>query len=54
VPAVAARHFLADPDAHADHHSQHLAQPATVDERSDRQRVKHGYPDRERLQVADR
>jgi hypothetical protein len=54
MPAVAAAHYLADRDAHADRDSQRLAQPATVHERSDREHLRHGYSDRDRLEAADR
>jgi hypothetical protein len=54
MPAVAAVHFLANRDAHADRDFQRLTQPATVHERSDREHLRHGYSDRDRLEVADR
>ena len=54
MPAAAAVHFLANRDAHANRDSQRLAQPATVHERSDRDHLRHGYSDRDRLEVADR
>src|SRR5580698_9764675 len=52
MPAVAAVHFLANRDAHANWDSQRLAQPATVHERSDRDHLPHGYSNR--LEVTDR
>jgi hypothetical protein len=54
MSAVAAVHFLANRDAHADRDFQRLTQPATVHERSDREHLRHGYSDRDRLEVADR
>jgi hypothetical protein len=54
MPTVAAVHFHANRDAHADRDNHRLAQPATVHERSDREHLGHGYSDRDRLEVADR
>jgi hypothetical protein len=53
MPAVAAVHFLANRDAHADRDPQHFAQPAAVHNRSDHEHLKHGYLDREYIRVGD-